>query len=321
MSEAQRPADTYSFVGHEAAEAAIADALKGGRMHHAWLIAGPKGLGKATLAFRAARAALGARVTGPRPLDVAPDDPVARRIAANAHADFFLLERGLNERGKLRRDISAEDARKASGFFSLSSAEGGRRVVIVDAVDELNRFGANALLKTLEEPPPQALLFLVCHAPGAALATIRSRCRRLDLRPLGEEEMKRAVEADSQTLQLAGGRPGRARALMAAGKGGAPLSHEIALALSRLEKEGGRALLDMAVARGGEDRLPLTLDAVEDWIRAHATRIEGPQAVRWASAYSELEALRAEADDLDMDPAQGLAQAALILDRAAARRA
>jgi DNA polymerase-3 subunit delta' len=331
VSDALRPAETFRFVGHEAAEAALAEGLKGGRMHHAWLITGPKGVGKATLAFRAARVALGARITGPRPLDVDPHDPVARRIAANAHADFFLLERGLNERGKLRRDISAEEARKVGGFFALSSAVGGRRVAIVDAVDDLNRFGANAILKTLEEPPDKALLLLVCHAPGGVLATIRSRCRRLDLRPLSAEDMATVVEADAETLRLAAGRPGRAHALMSAGKGAQTLSHTIQGALSRIGQEGGRPLLEMAAASGGEERLALTLDAVEDWIRraaasaagaplADASAIAKESAPRWAEAYAALEALRREADELDMDPAQGLAEAALILDRAATKR-
>jgi DNA polymerase-3 subunit delta' len=332
VSETLRPAENYACVGHDAAEAALAEALTGGRMHHAWLIAGPKGVGKATLAFRAARVALGARVIGPRPLDVEASDPIARRIAAGAHADFVLLERRLNERGKLRRDISAEEARAVSGFFALAPAEGGRRVAIVDAVDDLNRFAANALLKILEEPPDKSFLMLICHAPGAALATIRSRCRRLDLRPLSASQMAALVDADAETLRLAGGRPGRAHALMAGAKGGAPLSHEIAAALQRLDKEGGRALLDMATARGGDERLALTLDAVEDWIRRAVSAAEGAplgqdppriakeSAARWADAYAALEALRSEAEGLDLDPAQGLAEAALILDRAASKR-
>ncbi|MGE0829898.1 MAG: DNA polymerase III subunit delta' [Hyphomonadaceae bacterium] len=315
------PSATFSFVGHEAAEGELAAALGGARLHHAWLICGPRGVGKATLAFRAARVALGAKRVGPRPLDVAPDDPIARQIAAGSHPDFFLVERGLNERGKRRRDISAEEARALPGFFSLASASGGMRVAIVDAVDDLNRFSANALLKILEEPPPRTLLMLVCHAPGAALATIRSRCRRLDLRALSEPEMGQVIEADAEIVRLAAGRPGRAAAFLAQGD----LAGALSEALARLERQGGRSLLPIAMTRGGdaEERLALVLDAVEDWVRRAAARVDAPssRAAAWAEAYSDLETLRGEADGLDMDPTHALARAALIVDRALGARA
>ena len=110
--------------------------------------------------------------------------PVARRVAALAHSDLLVLERTLNEKGNLRQDIAVDDVRRSVSFFGSTAGEGGWRVAIVDAVDELNAAGANALLKVLEEPPACALLLLVSHAPGRALATIRSRCRRLSLKPL-----------------------------------------------------------------------------------------------------------------------------------------
>ena len=187
---ALHPRENLAFVGHEAAEAELAEALTGARLHHAWLITGPKGIGKATLAYRFARRLLGAGHSGPRPFDVEPNDPIVRKIAAKSHPDLRVLRRALNERGdRYKRDISADDARAIGAFFSMKSASGGWRVAIVDAVDDLNRHAANALLKTLEEPPARAMLLLVCHSPGAALATIRSRCRRLALRPLSDEQV------------------------------------------------------------------------------------------------------------------------------------
>lgn len=310
------PAETYAFAGHEEAEAELAGALDSGRMHHAWMISGPRGVGKATLAFRAARVALSARRTGPRPLDVAPDDQAAKRIAAGSHPDFFFLERGMNERGKLRREITAEEARALSGFFTLGSTAGGKRVAIIDAVDDLNRHAANAILKTLEEPPANTLLLLVCHGPGGVLPTIRSRCRRLALRPLDDAEMRSAIEADEAALKLAAGRPGRAAALKAEA-----LADDLMRALGRIEKHGSQALMPLAVAHGGDRalRLELVLDALEDWLHAAAVRGDA-RAAAWADAYSELEALRGEADGLDLDPSHALARAALILDRASSAR-
>lgn len=306
--------ESSAFVGHDAAEREIADAIASGRFHHAWLISGPRGVGKATLAMRPARVALGAKQIGPRPLDTAPDDAAVKQMAARAHPDFFLLERGLNERGKLRREITAEEARGIGAFFAMGSPSGGLRVALIDAVDDLNRHAANAILKTLEEPPPRTLLLLVCHAPGAILPTIRSRCRRLTLRPLTDAQMERLGDFDAPTRALAAGRPGRALAL----KGEPGLAQAIAEALDRLGKGGGAALLSLAHGGGDRsERLSLVLDALEDWLHAAAVRGD-PHAAAYAALFSELEDLRAQADGLDLDAGHALARAALLFDRAAA---
>ncbi len=338
---AAHPRETFAFTGHEAAESALATALDGARMHHAWLLTGPKGVGKATLAYRFARAALGARRTGPRPLDVAAEDPVARRIAALSHGDLFVLRRGLNERGKPRSEISVDEARGLGGFFSLKSGEGGMRVAIIDAADDLNRNAANAILKTLEEPPPRTVLLLVSHAPGGLLATIRSRCRRLDLRPLDEAAVRSTVAAasgaapDEAAVRFAAGRPGRAIALAAAGVG--PLYGALIDALGAAPKQGARAFLP-EVFRAGDraQRLSLFLMLARDWMRraaAASAGVEAPlaaeaalmarfaepgRAARLGDAYSALLALEQEADGLDMDATHAFARAARILERAAA---
>ncbi|HVY86811.1 MAG TPA: DNA polymerase III subunit delta', partial [Caulobacterales bacterium] len=315
---APHPRETFSFVGHDAAEHALADALKSERMHHAWLLAGPKGLGKATLAYRFARAALGAAPTGPRPLDVAPDDPIARRIAAMAHPDLFVLRRGLNERGKPRREIAVDEARALGAFFALAPAEGGMRVAIIDAVDDLNRNAANAILKTLEEPPPRSVLLLVCHAPGAALATIRSRCRRLALRALSDADVGAALggKPDPALLRLARGRPGRAIALQAQEAPAAELERDLE-ALAR--GDARRALPSLYEKLGGEpfERFSAAIELAGEQVRAKGVETSSES---WAEAWSALEALRTETEDLDMDPRHALARAVGLLDRAAAAR-
>ncbi|MBY0564532.1 MAG: DNA polymerase III subunit delta' [Hyphomonadaceae bacterium] len=314
---APHPRENYQFAGHHVEERALADALAGDRMHHAWLIAGPKGLGKATLAYRFARVALGARKVGPRPLDVDPESGVSRQVAAQAHPDLFVLKRGFNDKGRPRREISVDEARDLGRFFSLAPSEGGMRVAIIDAVDDLNRNAANAILKTLEEPPSHSVLLLVCHAAGGTLATIRSRCRRLTLRPLSDTEVARAagVEPGSPLIALAKGRPGRAIALKAQGVDA--LAAELARAPASLQQGEASSLMGSIYERAaGEpfERLALVLEVAGEWARERGVKDGG---FGWAEAWSALEALRQEADGLDMDVRHALVRAGAILDRAA----
>ncbi len=228
------------LLGHEAAESALDTALSGGRLHHAWLITGPEGIGKATLAYRFARRLLAGRPRVSHPgsdqtggeqrggglsggaggLALDPAHPVFRRVAAGAHADLITVERGYDEKRKrVRSVITAEDVRRIAGFMALTPAEGGWRVAIVDGAEDMHPAAANALLKVLEEPPVRAVLLLVSAAPGRLLPTIRSRCRRLRLAPLPDtamaELLARALpemaEAErSRLITLAEGSPGRA---------------------------------------------------------------------------------------------------------------
>jgi DNA polymerase III subunit delta' len=201
-AEAPPPRATTVLFGHTEAERVLLEAYRGGRLPHAWLLSGGVGIGKATLAYRMARFVLAHPDAG-RPavqtatsLHVDADHAVARRIAAQAQGDLLVLERTINEKtGKLRQDIQVDDVRKTVTFFGSTPGEGGWRVAIVDAVDELNREGANALLKVLEEPPRRALLLLVSHSAARVLPTIRSRCRLLALRPLSDGDVARAAAA------------------------------------------------------------------------------------------------------------------------------
>jgi DNA polymerase-3 subunit delta' len=164
------PRAVFKLFGHEAAEAELAASLLGGRSHHAWLITGPKGVGKATLAYRFARRLLGAAHEATSPLASAPDDPVSRKIAQGSHADLRTATRLDPEKGEIKRDVTVAAIRDLTQFFTMTAdGAGGARVGIVDCADDMSSNAANALLKTLEEPPPGGTLILLAHAPGRLL--------------------------------------------------------------------------------------------------------------------------------------------------------
>lgn len=279
------PRATNALFGHAEAERALLDAYKTGRVPHAWLIGGPPGIGKATLAYRFARFVLAhpdpraPAVQNAQSLSVDPAHPVAHRIAARAQGDLLVLERVLNEQtGKLYTVIRVDDVRRTVSFFGSTAGEGGWRIAIVDAVDDLQREGANALLKVLEEPPARTLLLLVSHAPGRVLATLRSRCRRLLLRPLGQEDVVRAVAeatgrgADEPELQEAamasGGSVARARALLDGAALG--LRQRVLDLIAQLPNPDPRALHALGDALGGTDpqTLETFMDLVNGWLSA-----------------------------------------------------
>lgn len=223
------PLNNPDLFGHAAAEQAFLQSFNADRLPHAWMIAGPEGVGKTTLAYRIARFMLqqGQAAPGlfgePDPLDslfLAADDPLFTRVAHGGHLDLLVVERGVDEKtGKEKTVITIDDVREVVNFFSMTASEGGWRVAIVDGVEDMNRNAANALLKILEEPPQKCLLLLVTHAPGRLLPTLRSRCRRLDLRTLDLPVLQKTLThflpdisaQDIQTLSvLSDGRPGQA---------------------------------------------------------------------------------------------------------------
>jgi DNA polymerase-3 subunit delta' len=253
------PRENSLFLGHAAAESALFAAASGPRLAHAWLIGGPRGVGKATLAYRFARFLLAA-APGADSLAVDPAHPVFRRVAADTHADLLTVELAFDPvRKRMRTEITVEDVREISAFMRLTPAEGGWRVVVVDGAEHMNRFGANALLKVLEEPPPRAVLLLVSHTPGALLPTLRSRCRALELAPLGQGALTALLEhhlpelGAAQRARLVGLADGSlGRALMLAEAEGLALAELAAEVLEQLPRLGLARLHDVAdrVGRG-----------------------------------------------------------------------
>jgi len=232
------PRHAVDLLDQNEAEGTLLAAWNSGRMPHAWLIGGPSGVGKATLAYRLARfvlvrgaeetSGLFSAATAPATsLRVSPDHPVFRRVAAGGHADLLVIERRRDEKkGRLKRDIAVDDVRRAAPFLRRTAAEGGWRVAIIDGADRMNSNGLNAVLKILEEPPQRALLLLVSDNPGGTLPTIRSRCRKLNLHPLPDETIIKLLEEKRSSVpdedrpvlaRLAGGGIGRAIDLADAG--------------------------------------------------------------------------------------------------------
>lgn len=350
---APHPREARHLYGQAAAEGQLLAGLQSGRLHHGWLLAGPRGVGKATLAWRFARAALahppGGGLFAPPPpatLDLAPDHPVARRIAAGAEPGLLAIRRGTDDKtGRLRAQITVDEVRRLRDFFGLSAADGGRRVVIVDAADEMNPSAANALLKLLEEPPAGALLLLVAHRPAALLPTIRSRCRMLRLGPLGPADLAAALAqalgeapGDAAALaELAGGSVGEALRLIA-GDGLALYARLVALlaGLPRVDRPALHALADEAAGRGAEARFDLLVRLAELLLarlaRAAATGRSLPEAApgeaalaarlrlpggTWARLAAEVPARVRAGRGVNLDPAALLVDMVLRLEAAA----
>lgn len=191
------PRLTRALTGHGPQQESFLNALNGPRMPHAWLLSGPKGVGKVSFAYLAARAVLsGGKVTAISP---AVESAEAHLLEAGAHPDLFVLKREYNPKTeKFRGDIPTEAARELKHSFNLSAGRGGWRVAIIDSIDDLNKFGANALLKLIEEPPEKCLFLIVCHNPGRVLDTIRSRCRMLAFNALDEADLQAIVASRLQ---------------------------------------------------------------------------------------------------------------------------
>jgi DNA polymerase-3 subunit delta' len=330
------PRANPELIGHLTAERALVDAWNSGRLAHGWLLAGPRGIGKATLAYRFARFVLagggGDLLGDAATLAVDPGDPAFRRVAAGSHADLLTIERSLDDNKRLRTSIVVDDVRRIGGFARLTSAEGGWRIVIVDSADELNLNGANALLKILEEPPDKMLILLVCHAPGRLLATIRSRCRKLMMRPLDDDSVvgllahhRPQLGSDAAVLaRLAQGSPGRALAL--ADMGGLELYREMVALVADPSDIG--ALHDLAerVSRGRDGAGFRTLmELLGDWLArlvrggaAGAATVEvvpGEDAAgrrllarraldQWVDVWERIRSLARDADRINLDRKQ-----------------
>ncbi|MFT3998299.1 MAG: DNA polymerase III subunit delta' [Asticcacaulis sp.] len=308
------PREVWDLIGAQTQEQAFLDALARERLHHAWLLCGPEGLGKATFAYRVARYLMGhQRDRGYGLMGMSENDPDARLILAQSHPDLLVLEREQKD-GKTRRNITVDAVREVGEFFSKAPSRSAYRVCIVDAVDDLNINSANALLKILEEPPERGLMLLISHSPGKLLATIRSRCRRLSFTPWDDAMVQRFIEARADLSEadlerlvvMAKGAPGR----------GLRLWEDGALEMDAL---AGRLLSDSPLDRF--DLLPLMtmfrtnsskidgpkkyaqfLSALSDHVQERALSADNPaQGSKWSQLWTRLSTVTAETEGVNLD--------------------
>lgn len=319
-----------SLLGHKDVIGTFMDAALSGRLHHAWLLTGPKGVGKASFARLAARRLL-AEAAGPSfdlpGLDVPLTHPIAALVEAESHPDLMVLERHVDEKsGAHARSITIDQVRGLQRLFATTGSYSSRRIVIIDAVDDLERGGANALLKNLEEPPAGSLFLLVSHALGRLLPTIRSRCRTLRFQPLGDDVMTQILEAElpeADTREIAAlvkvgeGAPGRALAF--AGLDIAGLDATI----DRLIMEGDplngerSALARNLGLKASQARYEAFLERAPARMAAEARGRQGSALEQALSLWEQARDLAASAVPLSLDPqATTFTLAGLLADMA-----
>lgn len=284
------PRGNPDLFGHEAVEAQLLADFNAGRMPHAIIFAGAGGIGKATLAYRLARFVLSQADDGdslfgapavPETLAVDAKNEVFKRVASGGHADLLVIERAFDEKkGKLKKNISAEDARSIAPFLRKTAAEGGWRVVIVDGAEDLNSASQNALLKILEEPPSKALLILTTTQPGAFLPTIRSRCRMVNLKPLDDATVEKlllrshpslSVQEKSILLRIGAGSIGKAQQFYA--DDGITVYKSLLAVAQNIPQIDMVQVHDIAdkLGRGSEDVFALVEEIMTGWCD-HITR-------------------------------------------------
>ena len=351
------PCETEHLFGHDGACAQVLDAFNGDRMHHAWMLTGPKGIGKASLAYHISRFLLAAEpaednLFGTPPpatsLSVPADHPVARRIRAGSEPGLCILRRPVDDKtGKLKTVIPVDTVRELRRFFSLSAGGNGQRVVIIDCIDEMNANAANALLKVLEEPPQDAVLLLVTHQPSRILPTIRSRCRTLACAPLSPDDLERAFAQalpdqafDPGLNALAAGSVGCAAELSLTG--GADVYRAIVSlcqglpqmdrsALLRLANSSGRAadgkleqlldLLDLFLARLARAGVSAPgQEAASGEVEVFARLCPGSAAAQiWADAQLELSQRARQGKTANLDPSSLILDMGLKIEETASK--
>ena len=306
LDDTPHPRETNALIGHAEAERTLVEAYRSGRIHHAWILGGPEGIGKATLAYRMAKYVLchpdPTRAPEGDTLATDPAATAARQLVAQSHPDLLVLRRTWNsERKTFFGNIRVEDVRRVGGFFGSTAAFGGWRIAIVDAADDLQREGANALLKVLEEPPAKALFLIIAHQPGRLLPTIRSRCRRLTFEALSPTDAVAAariarpdlpVEQLTDAARLADGSV-RLTLSLAQGEGIA-VHQALSALLARLPA------LDVALAhqfaermsnKAGEESFALFRTFLDDWLHQRilieAQSQPADRLARWAEVWEK----------------------------------
>ncbi|MBL4807114.1 MAG: DNA polymerase III subunit delta' [Rhodobacteraceae bacterium] len=350
---APRPRDVMSLIGQHKAETDFLEAFNTGRLHHAWLIGGPRGVGKATLAWRITRFLLttedGGMFGPPEDISSPADHPVTRRINALAEPGVFICRRPWDPKTKrLKSAITVDEVRKLKAFFTMSAADGGWRIAIVDAAEELNKSAANALLKILEEPPAKAMILLVSHQPAKLLPTIRSRCRLLRCEQLNADDLTAVLTQSGfesnnpQALaELSIGSPGDAIRLIA-GDGLRIYSQIIAILdrAPRFDRPALIALGDSCAARGNADHYDNVVTLISLALvrlarfgagvqMAEATANEQAvfqklsagqaQSRIWADLQQQISGRIAHARAVNLDPAQVILDTFIKIETAAAK--
>jgi len=352
------PRHTKHLFGQEPAEAEFLSAYNSDRLHHAWLITGPRGIGKATLAWRITRflmtvveddGGMFGAPEAPKSLDAPQDAPALARLEALSEPRLFLLRRPFNAKTeKLRAEITVDEVRRLKSFFELSASDGGRRVLIVDCMDEMNTNAANALLKLLEEPPKDVVMLLICHQPAGLLPTIRSRCRILRCAPLGTDDMAFALtgahpdklENPAALGEMSSGSVGQALELDAAG--GLAIYETLLSMFSKgpLDRSIAIKFAEAASARGAEEKQALLFRLIDLFLaRLARTGVAGPapEAVNgeaglmsrlcpnvtaardWAKLAAELGARGKHGRAVNLDPAALILDMLIKIDNTAAR--
>ncbi|MGE4610482.1 MAG: DNA polymerase III subunit delta' [Paracoccaceae bacterium] len=352
---APHPRDTVTLYGQDAAANTFLNAFNQGRLHHSWLISGPKGIGKATLAWNIARFLFASDSdTGmfepdvQDTLHISAEDPVFRRISALSEPGIFLCRRPWDEKKKkLKTAITVDEVRKLKSFFTLSSADGGWRIAIVDSADEMNKSAENALLKVLEEPPEKTLILLVSHQPAKLLPTIRSRCRELRCSTLLPDTLSLVMEqagfpnAENDALNaLSGGSAGESIDLLA--NDGLEIYQTILSLLStapRMNRPRIIAFGEKCAGKSSENRYDMTVrltllalsrlalngakdgNLALDGEAALAARLSSNpyQAREWATLVQDLNGRITHARAVNLDPAQVILDTFLSIDATAGR--
>ncbi len=327
FQDAPHPRGTHVFIGHPEAEQNLLRAYLAGYLPQAFLIGGAPGIGKATLAWRLARFLL----ANPEPaaagdmradLFVPPAHPVSRQIIAMGHPDLFLLRREWNDKDKkLFTDIRVEDVRRATHMFQQAAGRGGYRVCILDCAEDLNQNSANALLKLIEEPPPRSLFLIVAQRPGRVMATLRSRCQKILLRPLAAADIGAIVAAlgppwsniddAARAAAVARSRGSVHHALRLLGDQGIELDADLGRMLDDLphiDWSQVHALADRIAARNNSGNYETMLATIEDWldarVRLGARTLQGAcarQLAPYALVWEKLSEAARETEIFNLD--------------------
>jgi DNA polymerase III subunit delta' len=315
------PREVLDLYGQNEPEMALLNAYKSGRMHHAWVLSGQEGIGKATLAYRFARFVLThgdysiADVQTAHSLDVQNTSKIARLIAAQSHPDVFILRRNWNEKTKkLRTEIQVDDTRNLVHMFQSTASAGGWRVAIIDAAEDLNTNSANALLKMLEEPPPRCIFLVISHEAGRLLPTIRSRCRMLPMRALEDkivaqilnELSKKPLEDEGlqQASARAGGSVRRAFALMDGNSIG--FRARVEALLQKLPKIDSSALATIAEETAKRDGITFErfIEVIDDYLHQaiHARKSQSATVlIPFAEIAEKFSTARRDVDAYNLD--------------------